>query len=219
MAITLLAKITNLVGSGKKLLFSNHSKIGELFIDGTHMETIDYSSEITNHPIETGSSISDHIYINPLKVKMEGSITDTSVDIVGTIKDVAGLFDGNLLNNLVDKFKGKGSKSTAAYELLKDLHASKSLVTVVNYLDTFDNMVIETLTFPRDNKVGNRLFFEITLKQITLASVKTVSISRNPRSVQDMVNNKLETGRQQTNTPTPVEAGKTGSALFNMFRS
>jgi hypothetical protein len=219
MAITLLAKISNLVGVGKKLLFTNQSKIGELFIDGTHLETIDYSSEITNHPIETGSSISDHIYINPLKVKMEGSITEASVDIIGTVKDIAGLFDGNLLNNAVNKFKGNSTKLTAAYELLKDLHASKSLVTVINYLDTFDNMVIETLTFPRDNKVGNRLFFEITLKQITLASVKTVSISRNPRSVQDMINNKLETGRQQTNAPTPLESVKTSSALFNMFRS
>ncbi len=219
MAITLLAKITNLVGSGKKLLFSSQSKIGELFIDGTHLETIEYSNTITNHPIESGSSISDHIYTNPIIVKMQGSITDTSVDIIGTIKDVTGLFDGNLLNNVVDKFKGKGSKSTAAYELLKGLSDTKSLVTVVNYLDTFDNMVIENLTFPRDNKVGNRLLFEITLKQITLASVKTVSISRNPRSVQDMVNGKLKTGRQQTTIPTEVESVKTNSALFNMFKS
>jgi hypothetical protein len=181
------------------------------------METIDYTSEITNHPIETGSSISDHIYLNPLKINMEGSITDTSVDIVGTAKNVIGLFDGNFLNNVTDKFKGKGAKQTAAYQILKDLQATKSLVTVVNYLDTFDNMVIETLSFPRNNQTGNRLLFEITLKQITLATVKTVSISRNPRNVQDMISNKFQLGKQQTTLPTPVEKKAVGSALFNMF--
>lgn len=217
MAITLLASLTNLVGTGKKLLFTTQTRIGELFIDGTHMETIDYSSEITNHPVEGGYSIADHIYRNPLKVKIEGSITDASVDIVGTAKDFVNLFDGNLLNNVIDKFRGKGSKSTAAYELLKDMHVNKAVFTVVNYLDTFDNMVIETLTFPRDNTIGNRLFFEATLKQITLATVRTVNISNNPRGVRDLISNKLETGRQQTKVPSTLEAVKGRSGLSNIF--
>ena len=217
MAITLLASLTNLVGTGKKLLFTTQTRIGELFIDGTHMETIDYSSEITNHPVEGGYSIADHIYRNPLKVKIEGSITDASVDIVGTAKDFVNLFDGNLLNNVIDKFRGKGSKSTAAYELLKDMHVNKAVFTVVNYLDTFDNMVIETLTFPRDNTIGNRLFFEATLKQITLATVRTVNISNNPRGVRDVISNKLETGRQQTKVPSTLETVKGRSALSNIF--
>ena len=215
MAISLIAKVSNLVGAGKKLLFSNKSKIGDLFIDGTHLETIDYSSEITNHPIETGSSISDHIYKSPLKVIMEGSITDTSVDLVGTAKNVINMFDGNLLNNVINKFNGKGQKQTAAYEFLKDLHDNKTIVTIVNYLDTFENMVIESLNFPRSRDTGERLFFTITLKQVTLASMKNVSISNNPRGVQDMINSKLSLGKQQTTTPNIAETTKASSSLFN----
>jgi hypothetical protein len=217
MAITLLASIANLTSVGKKLLFNTQSKIGDLFIDGTHLETIEYSSEITKHPVEGGSSVSDHIYINPLQIRMTGSITESSVDIIGTVKDIASLLQGNILNNIIDKFAGVGTKSAIAYQLLKDLHTSKAMVSVVNYLDSFDNMVIETLTFPRDNTTGNRLFFEITLKQITLATVSTVSISKNPRNVRDMLSGKLETGRQQSKVPTNLESSKTTSALKTIF--
>lgn len=217
MAITLLASISNLLGVSKNLLFSNKSKIGDLFIDGTHLEVINYSNTMTDHPVEGGSSISDHVYTNPLKVMMTGSITDSSVDVFNTAKDFINIFDGNILTNVVDKFRGRGTKSTLAYELLKDLHTTKSTVSIINYLDTFDNMIIETLSFPRNNKTGDRLFFEITLKQITLASVKTVNISSSSRSTVDAYSSKSILGRQQTKAPTSTETSNTRSAAKNIY--
>jgi hypothetical protein len=220
MAITLLAKISNITGIGKSLLSSSQSKIGELFIDATHMEEIQYSNQITDHPVERGfdssggSSISDHVYKNPLRLKLEGSITDTPIDVIGTAKSVLNLFDGNLLNNIKDKFNGKGRKQITAYEILKDIHINRSVVDVVNYWDTFENMVIETLTFPRDNRTGNRLKFEITLKQITLASVKKVDISNNPSDVQDLLGTNNKLGNQETKGPTPTQINSTKSSIF-----
>jgi hypothetical protein len=213
---TLLADITNLVGVSKRLLISNQSKIGNLFIDATHLENIEYSSVITEHYIESGSTVSDHINIRPLQIRMEGSITDSSVDIVGNIKDIMSLFSGNIQSNVTNKLKGKSTKQIMAYELLVGLHANKSPLTIVNYLNTFDNMFIENLIFPRDNTIGNRLFFQITLKQINFATVKTIDILLNSKSVQDMISNKFKTGRQQTIAPTATEQTRGSSAAINL---
>lgn len=224
MAITLLAGITNLSQIGKSILTATQSKIGDIFIDATHMETIDYSSQITDHPVERafdvggGSSISDHIYKSPLMIKITGSITDSPIDVISTAKTIVNLFDGNILNNVVDKYKGKGRNQITAYEVLKDIHSNRLLVDVVNYLDTFSNMAIESLSFPRDNQTGNRLLFQVTLKQVTLAAVKTVVISNNNRNVQDVISNRVKLGTPGTKDPTPTET-KGVSAIRGFYNS
>lgn len=208
MALALLAKISNLTSIGRSLLTSTESKIGEVIIDATHIENIDYSSEITDHPVEDGFSISDHIYKKPLRIRVEGSIIDTPISVVGTIKNIAGVFtDSNILNNAKNFFGTKGKKQITAFEILTGIHHDRTIIDVVCNLNTYSNMVIESLTFPRDNRTGNRLLFEVALKQITLAKVKTVTISSNPRNVQDMLNNKTNLGIQQTTEPDENQKG------------
>lgn len=215
----MLAKITNLSQISKSYFTNTKSKIGDVILDATHMETIEYSSVITDHPVErgfeagSGSSISDYIYKDPIKIRMVGSVTDSPIDIIGTAKTVFNIFDGNVLNNIVDQYKGKGRNQITAYEVLTDIYNNRVMVDVVSYLDVFSNMVIESLSFPRDNATGNRLLFEVTLKQITLADVKTISFSNNPLSVQDTISSRINNGSQPTKDPTPSVKEATQSLL------
>lgn len=219
MAVTLLAQISNLTAIGKSLLLSNKTQIADLFIDATHMETIEYSNQITDHPVERGfdigggSTVSDHIYKNALKLRVRGSIMDSPVDIVGSFKSITGLLQGDVVNNLVDRFKGKSRKEITAYQILTDIRDNRVLIDVVTYLDVFRNMVIESLTFPRDEGVGQRLLFEVVLKQITLATVKLITISNNPQPVQDLITNKVKLGVQETKEPTPAQQQAVKSSL------
>lgn len=216
MAITLLAKISNLAGLGKSLFATDKTKIGEILIDATHMEEIHYSNTITDHPVSgfgniSGAYVSDHYYRNPLRLKINGSITEDSIDVIGTAQNIIGLLDGNVLNNVVNKYKGKGRNQLTAFKVLNDLCATGTFIDVVCYWDSFSNMVIEDLKFPKDQQTGNRLYFEVSLKQMTLASVKTIVISNNPRSTQDLITNKVKLGAQETTTPTPTQETKARS--------
>jgi hypothetical protein len=213
MALNLLAKISNLVGVGKKILFNNKSQIGDLVIDGTHLETITYSNNITTHPIESGAYVADHIYINPLRVTMDCSITDSAGDIIGGIREIGSLFKGNLLTNLSNKFQGKGAKQTAAYEFLKDLAGSKATVTIVNKLDVLPNMAIESVSMPRTSETGDRLYFSITLQQISYATVARTTSLNNKYNVSGKVN----IGKQNSKVATPEETIKAKSTLANWF--
>lgn len=215
MSISLLAKLSNLVGVGKKLLFNNKSQIGDLVIDGTHLETITYSNNITTHPIESGAYVADHIYINPLRVTMDCSITDTAGDLIGGIREIGSLFNGNILTNLSNRFQGKGAKQTAAYEFLKDLAGSKSTVTIVNKLDVLPNMAVESVSMPRTSETGDRLYFSITLQQISYATVaRTTSLSNKYN-----VTGKTNLGKQVSKDATPDEANKAASALSRPTRA
>lgn len=209
MAIRLLASLDSLINANKNLLVANKTIIGDLILDASHMEDIKYISNLTDHYVEDGSVISDHILLQPVSLSLVGSVTDDSIDIVGYAQSFF-----NLPKFITSNISNRGAKQVAAYELLTGLYNSKSLVTVVAYLDTFTDMAIENLTFNNDANTGNRLFFKIELKKANFATVKTVNVGTlSGKNLQDMVSKKTNLGIQQTQAPQPKEVANADSAF------
>jgi hypothetical protein len=212
MSIKLIAKLSNLVGATKKLLFNTKTQMGDLVIDATHSVNINYSNSITTHPIESGAFVSDHIYINPLEVSMDCSITDSSSNIISAVRDIAGLLNGNILNNLANKFKGKGVKQIDAYQYLKDLVGSKSTITIVDKLDVFRDMAVLSISVPRTSETGDRLYFSITLRQIKYATVAyATGLNRSYN-----INGRTSLGKQNSKEATPEQVVRTKTASANL---
>jgi hypothetical protein len=176
MSTTLIASIS------QALLFTKtftgfRNKIADLVIDATDSEIIEYSSIITNHPVSSGSNISDHIYENPILITMEGRITNDS--LLGRDFDtLPGFLEGNIVTNIYNYITGPTKKQILAFNCLETLKKNKSLVTIVAKMKTYDNMAIESLNFSRDNEVGDNLCFTIKLKQVNIVTSKIVNITK-----------------------------------------
>jgi hypothetical protein len=217
MAITLLAKIANLTTVGKSLFNTNITKVGEIAIDCSHSEIIEYANVVTMHPVQDGSFVSDHIYKKPVKIKLQGSIVDASTSVFGAVRNVANVFNGNILNNIQSAFSSKGRNQLTAYEALKDFATNKPVVDLVMYWDSFENMAIESITMPRDGKTGERLYFEMTLVNVVYAGVEFSNISNKSRSTQDLLSSKTNLGKKQTLPPT-VEQKRAASTAANAWK-
>lgn len=175
--ITSLFRASNLFGTAESLFFGNNNKtkIGDLILDASLTEVITLSSTITEHPIETKEAISDHIFKNPLKVKIEGYITDSPIKIFG-------ILETPLQNNSVDKiinsinsflpFQKSAKPSVQAYQLLTNLYENRQLLNVVTKLNVFKDMAIESISFNNDANTGQRLEFSAELVQVRFASIK-----------------------------------------------
>jgi len=160
----------------KNYLSGFNNKIGDLVIDYTESEIIEHSTTITNHPVSSGGNISDHVYNNPIIIKLDGSITDNS--LYTDINTLTGFFQGNVISNIYNYITGPSQKQIFAFNFLETLKANKALITVVAKMKSYDNMIIESLSFSTDKSTGNRLMFNITLKQITFVTSKIVNISK-----------------------------------------
>lgn len=57
--------------------------LGELVVDGFVHEAHTLTSKITEHPIESGSSIADHVHQEPFALAIEGIISNTPMTLVG----------------------------------------------------------------------------------------------------------------------------------------
>lgn len=177
MIAPIIPSLSSVALIAKNYLSGFNNKIGDLVIDYTESEIIEHSTTITNHPVSSGGNISDHIYNNPTIIKLDGSITNNAL-YLSDINTLTGFFQGNVLSNIYNYITGPSQKQIFAFNFLETLKANKSLITVVAKMKSYDNMVIESLNFSTDKSTGDRLMFNITLKQITFVTSKIVNISK-----------------------------------------
>ena len=183
--ISSLFRGSSLLGGAKELFSQGgQTRIGDVVIDCTLKETIKQSSEVTEHPIESKTAISDHIFKNPLRVSIEGYITDSPIKIMG-------LFETPLQNNspakLLNSFRSfvpfvdTEKPSRQAYKLLQSIWKERQLINLVTKMEAFNDMCIESLEFSSDEDTGGRLQFTAELVQIVYSNVKTTTFNVNTK--------------------------------------
>ena len=126
---------------------------------------IDHTSSltITEHPVETGAAITDHSYVNPSVLVMEVGMSDVAASLVN------------------GQFEDSWSRSARAYEILLALQQQRIPFQVVTRLKTYQNILIETIAVPDDYTTLYGLKATVTMREIFIATVKTVKISERPQ--------------------------------------
>jgi hypothetical protein len=135
------------------------TQIGLITLDVTIEETHERRAEPTDFPIEGGSSISDHVRLQPNKLTVSGFITDTPL----------------LLNDLGLQGIGLGrARAATAFQLLESMFEARLPFTVVSQLRVYQNMVIESLSVPKTRESALR--FRVTMQELKLVSGQNVLI-------------------------------------------
>jgi hypothetical protein len=118
-----------------------------------HSQTL----QITSHPVQSGTAISDHAYRIQPRVTLEIGMSDAIES-----------FNPNAWTSAT-------SKSVSAYQTILDLQKNRTLVTLTTRLDTYENCVIESINAPDTYKTKHGLRMTVTFKQIFMATVESVS--------------------------------------------
>ena len=167
-------------------------KIGTLELDVVLEEQHEYDSEVTQYPIESGESISDHVNLNPVRLTMRGFITQTPVQFL----------DRNTIlgNDLVQ----------TAFDKLIEIRENKDVIDVISGLKVYSDMIMNRLSIPRDPRTGQSLQFTAGFVQIKkTASVGMLwqridedDLSTDER-IQDIAPSNVNTGMQGLIDATP----------------
>jgi hypothetical protein len=132
---------------------TQRKRIGFLELDCVMGETINMANGVTSAPIETGESVTDHMFNEPLQLTMDVIISDD--DPTRVIQNAIGIAP-------------RASARIEAYETLRDLWQNKGVVDVVTGFETFSNMAITNIDIPRDNEDGRSIKFTVNMIQITI---------------------------------------------------
>ena len=167
-------------------LHGKEHRIGELVLDAIVSEKHNFSSEITEHPVESGSVIADHIYSKPISLDLDCIITNTPMTWVGlTAFDSFKRFNAGESNDF----------SEIAFKKIEEIFRKREPITIATLLKTYDHMVLESLSVERGGDTSASLHFNCTAKQIRIIDQLLVKI---PKPKTPRAQPKQKKGLQET---------------------
>lgn len=159
---TLTGLISNKLGlsgiSSSEMVYVK-TNIGGYFFDA--VLSSDHQSElsITQHPVQTGAAVTDHAVVQPAVLTMTVGMSDA----------MATMVEG--------QFTEAYTKSVSAYRVLKQLQQLRIPLQVVTRLDTYQNMLIQSIDAPDDYKTLYGLRCTVTLQEIFVVNVEETTVS------------------------------------------
>lgn len=180
------------------------NSIGSLTLEATLSENHNARSQVTNYTIEDGSTISDHIINDPVKVSIRGFVSNSPVDIGATI---AAGFSGDNAQNTFDE--------------LYRIRDEKELVTVVSKYRSYENMAITNIRVPRGQQTGDAIEFTVDLLQVNVVDSASVQVFNNVLSsvdgVVDQASSALNLGRQTVSQATSATDNAVSNVVGGLF--
>lgn len=150
----------------------------DLLIDESHMLEFD----VSDHAVENGAVISDHIQRRLMSIEVIGLFTNHSISRNAYVSD--GKIKEKDSIELVDVESAKGqpvegrpNECLEKWKALNQLAKQKSKVRLVTSLEVYDEMIIESLSTRRGPEDGDSIKFSLRLREIRTAKVEKKSIT------------------------------------------
>ncbi len=127
---------------------------GKITFDLVLSENHNFDSEITTHPVEDGSEITDHIQNELDKGDITGFISNYS------------LFAPPLVSN----------RAQDVFNALVALWESRELFTMTTILKTYEDVAISSMPVTLDEDSSDSLIFQISFKKIKIVTLQEVAL-------------------------------------------
>lgn len=148
----------------------------------TSSEQHDDTSQVTDFPLEDGSTISDDVIDQPREFAFEVIETNTPHETTwfGEGRRMATEIRSGASSWLIGSFEIPAGKDLVRdmWDRLRDLKYRRALFTVETSIESYPNMVITGLSLPRGEKSIGWGKYKITMRQIRIVTTATVSVPK-----------------------------------------
>lgn len=145
--------------------------ISQVPFDVCRSRSTRYQATVTDFPIESGSSISDHRRIQPNIFEMEGLVSATPIVTIPAAVQMGLKGDAEVgMSTIAPR------ELQAAHDALVDIHEKGKFVTIVDEYRTHENMVLESLDISKTKETGAVFEFKATFKKITVVKTSAAAL-------------------------------------------
>lgn len=135
--------------------------------DSSDKETHTSSVELSEHPVEEGADVTDHIRIKPDEIELNGVISNTPLLFLASLQAESPIEGSN---------ERTDDRVEVAYKQLREFQRNGVLVDVITSLRTYSNMVITNIAVSRDARTGNIFDSTISLREMTMATAMSIDV-------------------------------------------
>lgn len=208
--------------------------VGSIVFDLLMGEEHSMEAEVSQHPVENGATVSDHIRNLPRKGSLTGFVTNHPLNKTYTLPQSfmeklapAGLFQnyaaGIAGNYGIRKPTGPTQADFAAlqrptnraantWELFKTLMAAKQPVVISTGLEKYRDVVVTKVATRRSSSTGDALEFDVEFQEIQFVTLAEVAITTTSKPLN------LSTDANKQGTPT-AKKGKVGGKTIPLSGS
>lgn len=163
--------------------------VGEISLDLILTETHSLNAVVTQHPVQDGSTISDHITILPRSGTMRVLVSNFSLSTAEG--DARAAWDEIYAQGEAAQ-KTLPNRAEEAWKKLKDLVKARELVKVVTSLEVYEDVALTRVETTRDGDTGDALEIDIDYEQVTKVKLKEtkVTVQVQPSDMKSTINQK-----------------------------
>ena len=200
-----------------------------LKIDATKAEEHSFKAKATQHEVEDGANISDHVIKTGRTITINGLISDDPISIaaavVGNIAGIAGsLVEGiggavatGAVSKLGSELLSNGAKpSKDALDILEYIYEESIPLMITTSIKTYTNMIMEDLSIPRNIKNANSLEFKAVFREARIIESESVDIPPTATTVDGAIEEQ-KGGKKPSIEPDAQIQGKGSTALFKIL--
>lgn len=136
--------------------------IHSIEFDATLDEAHDWTHEVTQNPVETGAPVTDHVYAMPDKLRLTGVITNSPLR-----GELAGQYFGGASGT---------PRIQTAFEAIRETFDKRETVTVFTRHAIYRDMVIQSVTIPRNAGIGEEVQFTMELIGVRFVETQLVEL-------------------------------------------
>jgi hypothetical protein len=169
-------------------------KIDTIQLDAAISESHEFNNQVTQFPVENGSTIADHVIRQPHVLTIEGFVTNSPVSLLGgALSSISGAVGSGTrtesnFTKLIELQNGKYNPTTKRFD--------RKTFDVVTGLTVYTDMVMVSITFPRNGQTGDALNFNAKLQSIQVSKSEVSKVSNVKSGVANQAQATAATGTQ-----------------------
>jgi len=168
-------------------------------LEASISETHRRAADLTEHPVEFGSDVTDHIRFRARELDITGIISNTPIQLLASLTRLPSVPAGD-----------PGSRAEDAFQELEDIMEAGSLCTIATTLKTYTDMALVALATPRDAQRGNIAELQMTWREVRFAETLKVAA---PTPMSPVKSVTAELGKQSANVAKTASATQSSSVL------
>lgn len=187
-----------------RMFIGTDREFGGIEMDAILSEQYEFSSTLTEHPVDSGSDVADNIIRNPRGYLLEGIVTDTPMGLLEAVQTIGNSASAALnflkLNVLGDDASQTPvSRSIVAFQALVELWESGSVFNVQTGYGLIENLAILNMQVRVDEQTAGHLRFVCRLRQIPRVpvAISGEDLNLGPSTVQSAEPTKKEGLKQK----------------------
>lgn len=214
---------------------SGNSERTILIVDSARNISHQFTAQPTEHPVEDGSLIGDHVDIMPRQVSFEGIISEAPLSLeqigiasvagaVPTVGGFAGTIGGTIFSGAVATLGGlllnkNTDRVKNALDALLLVQDERIPLTVITGLQVYNNMILAAFNPVERVNTGASLSFTATFREVKIASAVQVKVPATilDGSVANKASSTVNKGRKTATEASDQVKAKSSSILARIF--